>query len=95
MWAIFLARNASSSGTAPPSAGIRLPFLIIVGFGLIFGRQGIQAVQGRGLPVAAGTVNLRETTLRRPFSTTGISFCAVADRGRRRGKLNHHKIDFS
>ncbi len=96
MWAIFLARNAEFfRDRAAFGWNFAFPFLIIVGFGIIFGGREFKQFKAGVFPVAAGSVvDLRETTLPAAFQhDRHIVFVPVADRDEGEVKLNHHKID--
>jgi ABC-type multidrug transport system permease subunit len=95
MWAIFLARNAEFfRDRAAFGWNFAFPFLIIVGFGLIFGGREFKQFKVGIFPVASTTIDLHETTLPTAFQhDRHIVFVPMPDRHEGETRLNHHKID--
>jgi ABC-type multidrug transport system permease subunit len=94
MWAIFKARNAEFfRDRAAFGWNFAFPFLIILGFGLIFEGKEFKQFQVGIFPPAAST-DLSSTTLPQAFQhDRHIIFVPVANLVEGEAKLSHHKID--
>ncbi len=94
MWAIFMARNAEFfRDRAAFGWNFAFPFLIILGFGLIFQGKEFKQFQVGIFPLVA-TADLATTTLPATFQhDRHIIFVPVADLGEGQIKLRLHKID--
>jgi ABC-2 type transport system permease protein len=94
MWAIFMARNAEFfRDRAAFGWNFAFPFLIILGFGLIFEGKEFKQFQVGIFPATAGA-DLAKTTLPPAFQNDRhIIFIQVANREEGEAELSHHKID--
>ncbi len=94
MWAIFKARNYEFfRDRAAFGWNFAFPFLVIIGFGIIFEGKEFKQFQVGIFPPGAG-VDLLQTTLPPAFQhDRHIIFLPVANREEGEAKLSHHKID--
>jgi ABC-2 type transport system permease protein len=94
MWAMLKARNAEFfRDRAAFGWNFAFPFLIILGFGLIFEGKEFKQFEVGIFPAAARS-NLAETTLPQAFQhDRHIIFVPVTSQEEGEAKLSHHKID--
>jgi len=96
MWAMFKARNYEFfRDKAAFGWNFLFPFLIIAGFGIIFGGRDYSGFKVGVFPSATETVVLEETGLPQKFRETDhLEFIGFSDLEQGLEKLRHHKIDF-
>ncbi len=94
MWAMFTARNHEFfRDRAAFGWNFAFPFLIIVGFGLIFGTKEHQQFKVGVFPAEA-QVNLTESTVPLSFQQEKyLQFIPFSTQAEGEQKLQHHKID--
>ena len=95
IWTIFQARNAEFfRDRAAFGWNFAFPFLIIVGFGLIFNGREFKQFKVGVFPSTEQIIHLADSTLPQAFQQDRhIIFVPIADRSDGEKKLNHHKID--
>ncbi len=95
IWAIFQARNAEFFRDRSAFGwNFGFPFLIIIGFGLIFNGREFKQFKVGVFPSTEQVVHLTDSTLPPAFQQDRhVIFMSIADRGEGEKKLNHHKID--
>ena len=95
VWAIFQARNAEFfRDRAAFGWNFAFPFLIIVGFGLMFNGREFKQFKVGVFPAIGQTLHLADSSLPAAFrQDRHIVFVPITDRGEGEKKLNHHKID--
>ncbi len=95
IWAIFQARNAEFfRDRAAFGWNFAFPFLIIVGFGIIFAGREFKQFNVGVFPSSNRVIHLADSTLPPAFQQDRhIIFVPVGDRGEGEEKLNHHQID--
>jgi len=96
MWAMFKARNYEFfRDKAAFGWNFLFPFLIIAGFGIIFGGRDYSGFKVGVFPAAAEKVVLAETDLPQRFiETEHLEFIGFRNLEEGLEKLQHHKIDF-
>ncbi len=96
MWAMFKARNYEFfRDKAAFGWNFLFPFLIIAGFGIIFGGQDYSGFKVGVFPSATQSVMLAETNLPQKFiETNHLEFIGFQGLEQGLDKLRHHKIDF-
>jgi ABC-2 type transport system permease protein len=96
IWAMFKARNYEFfRDKAAFGWNFLFPFLIIAGFGIIFGGRDYSGFKVGVFPSAVVPVSFADTTLPQKFiSTEHIEFVGFKTLGEGLEKLKHHKIDF-
>ncbi|MCL7489507.1 MAG: ABC transporter permease [Desulfobulbaceae bacterium] len=96
MWAMFKARNYEFfRDKAAFGWNFLFPFLIIAGFGIIFGGRDYSGFKVGVFPAAAEKVVAAETNLPQRFiETKHLEFIGFKSLEEGLEKLRHHKIDF-
>jgi ABC-type multidrug transport system permease subunit len=96
MWAMFKARNHEFfRDKAAFGWNFLFPFLIIAGFGLIFGGRDQSGFKVGVFPAATESVSFEHTTLPQKFiETEHLEFISFQTLEQGLEKLQHHKIDF-
>lgn len=95
IWAIFMARNLEFfRDRAAFGWNFAFPFLIIVGFGIIFEGRNYQQFKVGVFPAAAEHTLLAESTVPQPFrEEERVIFIPMADKDVGQELLKNHKID--
>jgi ABC-type multidrug transport system permease subunit len=96
MWAMFKARNYEFfRDKAAFGWNFLFPFLIIAGFGIIFGGRDYSGFKVGVFPAESATVVPADTNLPRKFAETRhLEFVGFRTLEQGMEKLQHHKIDF-
>lgn len=96
MWAMFKARNYEFfRDRAAFGWNFLFPFLIIAGFGIIFGGRQYSDFKVGVFPVTTETISFAGSTLPEKFvKTSHLDFIGIASQEEGVAKLSHHKIDF-
>jgi len=96
IWAMFKARNYEFfRDKAAFGWNFLFPFLIIAGFGIIFGGKDYSGFKVGVFPEAGASVSFAHTTLPQKFlATKHIEFVGFKNLEDGLEKLKHHKIDF-
>lgn len=96
IWAMFKARNYEFfRDKAAFGWNFLFPFLIIAGFGIIFGGQDYSGFKVGVFPAEAESLFLIESSLPQKFvGTNYLEFIGFQNLEEGLEKLNHHKIDF-
>lgn len=96
IWIMIIARNREFfRDRAAFGWNFLFPFLIVAGFGLIFGGQAQRAYKVGVFPHGAGPVAVAALDIPRDFmNTEQVEFIGFADRDTGLDRLAHHKIDF-
>ena len=100
MWAMFIARNYEFfRDKAAFGWNFLFPFLIIAGFGIVFGGRDYSGFKDQiaddGVFPAPAKEIIRSSTLPRQFlETRHIEFIGFTSLEEGLDKLQHHKIDF-
>ncbi len=96
IWAMFKARNYEFfRDTAAFGWNFLFPFLIIAGFGIIFGGRDLSGFKVGVFPSALEAPALAGSTLPPKFMTTQhLDFIGFQDLEQGLDELKHHKIDF-
>ncbi len=96
MWAMFKARNYEFfRDKAAFGWNFLFPFLIIAGFGIIFGGRDYSGFKVGAFPLPDQKVTIAETNLPKKFATTKyLEFIGFKNLDQGLEKLQHHKIDF-
>ncbi len=95
IWAIFMARNHEFfRDRAAFGWNFAFPFLIIIGFGMIFGGQDYQKFKAGVFPADTSEQMFSGSTIPLPFTTEPrVTFIPVADRASGELLLRRHRID--
>ncbi len=95
IWALFRARNCEFfRDKAAFGWNFAFPFLIIVGFGMIFGGQNYQKFKVGVFPAGGETQIFANSTVPEPFrNESRVSFIPLEDRNTGEKLLQQHKID--
>ncbi len=95
IWAMFLARNYEFfRDKAAFGWNFAFPFLIIIGFGIIFGDRPFQQFTVGIFPEASNENHIKDNTLPLSFlENTYLTFITFPNRTAGEEKLKHHKID--
>ncbi len=95
IWIMFRARNKEFfRDRAAFGWNFAFPFLIIIGFGVIFSGENIQRYKIGVFPQAGKTVNLENTLLPLSFQDDpAVDFVPITDQQNGLKKITHHKID--
>ncbi len=95
IWAIFTARNKEFfRDRAAFGWNFAFPFLIIIGFGLIFSGERLSTFKVGVFPHQEIPVSLAETTIPLQFrSNSAVSFVPIQSFEEGLEKINYHKID--
>jgi ABC-2 type transport system permease protein len=95
IWAMFNARNKEFfRDRAAFGWNFAFPFLIIVGFGIIFGGETLSTFKVGIFPQSGVSVILSETTIPQHFkNNSAISFVAISTLEEGLDKIHYHKID--
>lgn len=96
IWAMFKARNYEFfRDKAAFGWNFLFPFLIIAGFGIIFGDRDLSGFKVGVFPSATEVVSFAGTTLPEKFlSTKHLAFIGYQTLDQGLDELKHHKIDF-
>ena len=97
MWAMFRARNHEFfRDRAAFGWNFLFPFLLVVGFGLIFGGRGHRDYKVGLFPVLPGQAqSVTRASLPQGFKSSSLlAFVDFPDRDSAMASLGHHKIDF-
>ena len=96
IWIMFRARNREFfRDRAAFGWNFLFPFLIVAGFGLIFGGQSYRGYKIGVFPLPPGPVRSDTLDIPAPFRTTDqLEFVGIADLETGIERLGHHKIDF-
>ncbi|NNK94744.1 MAG: ABC transporter permease [Desulfobacterales bacterium] len=95
IWAMFLARNKEFfRDRAAFGWNFAFPFLIIIGFGIIFNDNNLQSYKIGVITPDISSTQLATTTIPLEFQKNpGLRFIAVPTRTEGIKKIRHHKID--
>ncbi len=95
IWAMFVARNHEFfRDKAAFGWNFAFPFLIIIGFGIMFGKHDLKQFKIGVFPVAGKAVVFSGTTIPESLETnTRLQFIPFADRSAGEDMLRHQKID--
>jgi ABC-type multidrug transport system permease subunit len=95
IWVIFRARNKEFfRDRAAFGWNFAFPFLIILGFGIIFGGENIQRYKIGVFPQAGDRVVFEKTFIPAHFQTEpAVDFIAIASLEEGKQKISQHKID--
>ena len=95
IWAVFVARNCEFfRDKAAFGWNFAFPFLIIIGFGIMFGKQDLKQFKIGIFPAERDTAILEQSTLPPSFSgNRHLQFLPFIDRTAGEEKLRHHEID--
>ncbi len=95
IWAMFMARNYEFfRDKAAFGWNFAFPFLIIIGFGIMFGKQNIKQFKIGVFPSVGNAVVFENTTIPASLeSNKRLQFLPFADRRDGEDKLRHQKID--
>jgi ABC-type multidrug transport system permease subunit len=95
IWTMFLARNKEFfRDRAAFGWNFAFPFLIIIGFGVIFSGENFKQYKVGVFPQSGETVELAGTNIPEPFQTnSAIQFVPVGDLQEGIEKIRLHKID--
>ena len=95
-WAMFRARNHEFfRDRAAFGWNFLFPFLLVAGFGVIFGGKSLNEYKIGVFPMASEIVSLQEVRLPERFKNMQhLKFIGLPDAAEGLEKLKHHKIDF-
>ena len=95
IWTMFLARNKEFfRDRAAFGWNFAFPFLIIIGFGIIFSGENFRLYKVGVFPQTGAAVNLTQTTVPEPFqANSAIQFVPVTDLQDGIEKIRLHKLD--